>query len=75
MTCKDHDVQRSSFRVIKSARIPGASFDSVFYADDATVFSTKPRALNELVKLMEEPSEHSGLKIDRGTCRTLRVQS
>ena len=71
----DHDVKRSSSRTVCNARIPGVAFDSVYYADDTIVFSTKPQALNELLKLTEEISECYGLKINKGKCHSLNMQS
>lgn len=74
MTCVDHDVQRLCSKNVTNSRIPGVEFDAVFYADDTILFSTKPRALNELLKHMENCSERYGLKINRRKCHTLHMQ-
>jgi len=50
-------------------------FDSVYYADDTIVFSTKPQALNELLDLIEEISECYGLKINKGKCHAIHMHS
>ena len=73
MTCVDHDVQRLCSKNVTNSRIPGVEFDAVFYADDTILFSTKPRALNELLKHMENCSERYGLKINRRKCHTLHM--
>ena len=73
MTCVDADVQRQCSERIVNARIPGVQFDTVYFADDTILFSTQPRALNELLLHIETCSEHYGLKINRGKCHSIHM--
>ena len=58
---------------VTNSRIPAVEFAGVFFADDTILFSTKPRAHNELLKHMENCSERYGLKINRRKCHTLHM--
>lgn len=53
MTCVESDMKERCSGHVSNSRVPGVHFDAVFYADDAILFSTKPRGLNELLRLIE----------------------
>ena len=73
MTCVESDMKEGWSGHVTSSRVPGVNFDAVFFADDAVLFSTKPRGLNELLKHIESCSENYGLKLNRGKCHTLNM--
>ena len=48
MTCLEMDITREVSRKVKEARVPGANFDMVFYADDTIVVLETKEACEEL---------------------------
>ena len=68
MSCIDFDIQSTVSRRVLNNRVPGLSYDSVFYADDTILFSTDNRALNELLRLTETFSGQYGLRLNRQKC-------
>lgn len=74
MTCIDHDVKRTCTNYVRNARIPNLNFDTVYYADDTILFSTKARALNELIRHVEFYSDQYGLKLNRSKCCVIHMQ-
>ena len=75
MTRVDHDVQRTCCGYVRNARIPNLDYDAVYYADDAILFSTSPRALNELILHVERFSSQYGLMFNRDKCCVLHMQA
>ena len=68
MSCIDFDIQSTVSRRVLNNRVPGLSYDSVFYADDTILFSTDNRALNELLRLTETFSGQYRLRLNRHKC-------
>ena len=64
-SCIDFDIRARCSRWVSNGRIPGLEFDMVYYADDAILFSTGNRALNELLHLTEVVSSKYGLCLNK----------
>ena len=75
MTCVDHDVQRTCSGYVRNARIPNLDYDTVYYAGDTILFSTSPRALNELILHVEQFSSQYGLMFNRDKCCVMHMQA
>ena len=75
MSCIDHDIRARVSQWVLNNRIPGLTYDMVYYADDTILFSTHNRALNELLGLTEEISGKYGLRLNRGKCVTIQMNN
>jgi len=74
MSCVDFDIRSKSSRVANN-RIPGLTFDMVYYADDTILFSTDNRALNELLALTESVSSKYGLRLNKDKCVVVQMNN
>ena len=72
MSCVDFDIRSKSSRVANN-RIPGLTFDMVYFADDTILFSTDNRALNELLALTESVSSKYGLRLNKDKCVVVQM--
>ena len=75
MTCIDHDIQQNVTGHVKNNRLPGLSYDMIYYADDTILFSRDNRGLNELLKLTETISAKYGLKLNRSKCFAIAMNN
>ena len=60
MTCIENDISREVTQQVKEARIPGAAFDMVSYADDTIVVSRTKEACEELQEKTKESHDNTG---------------
>ena len=49
-------------------RPPGASFDEILYADDTILASANTRAMNKMLRDLEEGAALYGLQLNRSKC-------
>ena len=75
MTCIDYDIRSTLTRHVTNNRLPGVSFDMVYYADDTILFSQSNRGLNELRKLTEQISAQYGLKFNKDKCFAIAMNN
>ena len=52
-------------------RVEGARFDEVLFADDSICISENTRALNRMLKAIEEIGMRSGMKLNNGKCEAI----
>ena len=75
MSCIDFDIRSKRSRWVANGRIPGLTFDMVYYADDTILFSTDNRALNELLSLTELTSSKYGLRLNKDKCVVIQMNN
>ncbi len=71
----DKLISTNASRQILDNRIANLKYDSIFYADDTVFFSHDNAAILELLHLTELFSEQYGLKLNKGKCVYLRMNS
>ena len=75
MKCIDYDIQNCVTGHVKNNRLPGLTFDMVYYADDTIIVSQDNRGLNELLKLTEMISAQYGLRLDKDKCFAIAMNN
>ena len=71
MTCIERDINREITKQIIEARIPAATFDIDFYADDTKVVFRSKEACEEFLEQIERISGQYGLELNKDICVNL----
>jgi hypothetical protein len=64
-----HDVHQKLDTELARNRVPGADFDEVTYADDTICISKSIKAMNNLIKTVEEEGAKYGMKLNKTKCQ------
>ena len=75
MTCIEPDITREISKKVVDARIPGTTFDMVFYADDTIVVSRAKEACEELLEKIGRISGQYGLKLNKDRYVNLNIST
>ena len=68
MTTLFYDIKKNDTLRMTPHRINGTDFDEVLFADDTICVSTDTKAMNRLLKEIEEQGDKYGLKLNKTKC-------
>ena len=71
MTVIFHDIHENDQLKMTKQRIMGTQADEVLYADDTICMAQNERAMNRLLKAIEEEGASYGMKLNKGKCEML----